>query len=362
MKAHRVLKVDMRGPDDVDAVDRVLSEEGFAPDAVRALMCMTEGDGLARGFASLAFSEYFQRKLGWDINEVPERIPMLMIGGCAGLVVPYAAVFVEDPGCDRETSGEKGLAIGITTTPTISIEEFGTVAMVRAVAEAVEAAMNEADLSADDVHNVQIKAPWPLEPSLVAARAEGKTVATVSGDRAGALARGAGALGVAAALGEIDLSQLTDDDIASNWDFRTNIGSASAGTERRNVAVIVMGNSPTSASPFQIGHGVLADGIDASAVHSVLDSLSLEADPRTGEVEALDHAFVKSAVELTGSVRGHRHVLQTDYLGPYAWLTAKAVIHATVSAVLGTPVMQVSGGGEHQGPPGGGLLAVIRRR
>jgi cyanuric acid amidohydrolase len=59
--------------------------------------------------------------------------------------------------------------------------------------------------------------------------------------------------------------------------------------------------------------------------------------------------------------RGRRHVLNTDFLG-YAWLVGKAVIHATVTAVVGDPMMQVSGGGEHQAPLGGGLVAVIVRQ
>jgi cyanuric acid amidohydrolase len=51
--------------------------------------------------------------------------------------------------------------------------------------------------------------------------------------------------------------------------------------------------------------------------------------------------------------------MQTDYLAPYSWLIAKSVIHATVAGQLGDPMMQVSGGGEHQGPPGGGLVSVV---
>ena len=363
MKAHRILKTPMAGPDDLESVEQELKRQKVEPDRIKGVMCMTEGDGLARGFASLAFSAFFHEKLGWDIAEVPKRIPLIMIGGCSGLVVPYAALFVEDPDLDGEAD-EPGLAIGIATTADIAIEDFGTTKMVDTVAAAVESAMKDAAIEPQDVHNVQIKTNWPLPPELQAAQDAGKKVKILDGWTAGMRGRGAGALGVATALGEIDRSKLKDEDIASNWAYTSEIGCASAGSERTNVAVIVMGNSKSSRSPYRIGHAVLQDGVDAKGVYEALASAGIKRDGplAMGDDNPVDHVFVKSAVELAGECRGRRHVLQSDYLAPYAWLIAKSVVHATVTSIVGDPMMQLNGGGEHQGPPGGGFVAIVARK
>lgn len=362
MKAHRILSAPMAGPDDTTAVEAELERHGIPLSAVRAVMCMTEGDGLARGFSALAFSDLFADRLGWDRETVADRVPLIMIGGCTGLVVPYAGLFVEVPDYDRPSPGG-GLCVGISCTADIGLEQFGTLTMVDAVSAAVRTAMDDAGISdTADVHCVQVKAPWPTTPALAEAAASGRRVATLDGDRAGALARAAGALGVAVALGEVDRASLQDADIGTNLSLSSSVASASAGTERTNVAVLVLGNSASSSSPYRIGHGVMRDGIDVAGVHDALRSAGFDAAGVTPgrPLPGVDHVFVKSAVDTAGSCRGRRHVLQTDYLAPYSWLLGKAVVHATVAGVVGDPLMQVSGGGEHQGPPGGGLVAVVR--
>ena len=40
---------------------------------------------------------------------------------------------------------------------------------------------------------------------------------------------------------------------------------------------------------------------------------------------------------------------------------ARSVVNAVVASVVGDPMVYVSGGAEHQGPPGGGPIAVIAR-
>jgi cyanuric acid amidohydrolase len=177
------------------------------------------------------------------------------------------------------------------------------------------------------------------------------------------LARGGAALGVAAALGEIDRKKLTDADIANNWSLWSDIGSTSSGMERTTFAVIVMGNSKSSRSPYRIGHAPMKDGIDVKGVYDALASAGIKTSSplAMGADNPVDHVFVKSAVDGTGACRGRRHVLASDFLGGYSWLIGKAVIHATVAGIVGDPMMQVSGGGEHQGRPGGGHVAVIAR-
>lgn len=358
MRANRVLKVPMASPEDTASVTAALEAESFDATVVRAVMCMTEGDGLARGYAALAFSHLFAGELGWDPAEVGQRIPMLMIGGCSGLVAPYAAVFIDDPSRPWVEAGGGGLAVGVTTTEALNPTDVGTPAMVDAVARAVSSAMAEAGIEDPaDVHNVQVKTPWPSTVDAAQGPLAGLDPGTV-----GAMARAAGALGVAVALGEVTREAVTGDAFLRDPLLRSDVASASAGEERIDAAVLVMGNSPASTSPYRIGHAVLRDGIDVAGVYEALRGVGIvDGWPFDAETTPVDHVFLKSAVDGSGECRGRRHVLRSDYLGPFSWLLGKAVIHATVASVVGDPMMQVSGGGEHQGPPGGGSIAVIAR-
>lgn len=351
MRANRVLKVPMSAPDDVSGIEGALERAGASLSDVRAVMCMTEGDGFARGFAALAFAGLFHEGLGWSLDEVASKIPLIMIGGCSGLVAPYAAVFIDDQGAPWGDGGSGGLGVGVTTTDAVPPEAVGTLAMVDTVAASVRSAMAEIGITDPaDVHNVQVKTPWPhrqgVDPGLV-----------------GAQARAAGALGVAVALGEVDRAELTPEVFLLSSALRSDVASVSAGTERTDAAVLVLGNSPLSSSPYRVGHAVLEDGLDVAGVYAALRSAGIDADRplAAGSDNPVDHVFLKSAVDGTDECRGRRHVLRTDYLGPFSWLLGKAVIHATVASIVGDPMMQVSGGGEYQGPPGGGSVAVIAR-
>ncbi|MEA2825929.1 MAG: cyanuric acid amidohydrolase [Actinomycetota bacterium] len=349
MRANRLLAVPTDGAGDTASVEKALSAAGLDIGTVTAVMCMTEGDGGGRGYAALALGDLWRRLTGHD-----PAIPFLMIGGCCGLVSPYAGLFIDDPAVEWVAAGDPrggGMAVGVAVTPPLPAVDVGTLVMVDAVADAVRGAMASAGIdSATDVHSVQVKGPWPM-------------VGVPDPNRAGALSRAAGALGAACAVGEVDRSRLTDADLATNWTLQSDVASVSSGNEMAGAAVLVIGNSPTSTSPFRAGHAVLADGIDAGGVRAALRSAGLaDSADLSGPDNPVAHAFVKSAVDLAGECRGRRHVLGSDYLAPYGWLIGKAVIHATVASITGDPLMQVSGGAEHQGPRGGGLLAVIVRR
>ena len=360
MRANRILKVPMESPEDISGVDAALHAEGLSPLNVRAVMCMTESDGFGRGYAALAFSHFLAPFLGCAPEEVGRSIPLIMIGGCSGLVTPYAAIFLDDPAYAWVPHGVgSALAVGVTTTKPIDPLIIGTPAMVDLIADAVLAAMHHAGIDDfADVHNVQVKVPWPTTAALAGGPLDGRDASTV-----GAMARAAGALGVAVALREVTRDAITPAVFLRKADLRSDVASVSAGTERIDAAVLVLGNSATSTSPFRIGHGVLRDGIDQQGVVDALQSAGIQAGwPFAADATPVEHVFLKSAVDGTDTCRGRRHVLRTDYLGPYSWLLGKAVIHATVASMVGDPMMQVSGGGEHQGPPGGGTVAVIASR
>ena len=123
----------------------------------------------------------------------------------------------------------------------------------------VEAAMAKAGIArAEDVHFVQIKCPL-----LTAERAQavGGDVATSSMLKSMGLSRGASALGVGQALGEV--GDVKDADIGINFDLWSARASASAGIELMGCEIVVMGQSAAWSGPLRIAHAVMQDAIDA---------------------------------------------------------------------------------------------------
>ena len=142
-------------------------------------------------------------------------------------------------------------------------------AEVREVAAAVRKAQAEAGIStASDVHYVQVKGPL-LTPAAVAdADRRGAKLVTRDPNGSKPFARGATALGVAVALGEIAESALSDGVIAQRMDLFTEVANTSAGGELKNCEVLLFGNSATAGGDLAIGHAVLRDVVDVDAVRA----------------------------------------------------------------------------------------------
>jgi hypothetical protein len=91
-----------------------------------------------------------------------------------------------------------------------------------------------------------------------------------------AYSRGASALEAAVALGEID-GKAGDQCILRDFELFSSVASTSAGIELMHNVAIVLGNSASSASPFEIGHAVMRDAIDSAAVIDALKSVGKSA-------------------------------------------------------------------------------------
>src|SRR6202035_403891 len=156
-----------------------------------------------------------------------------------------------------------------------------------------------------DVHFVQIKCPLLTSDRVEAAHARGQKTVTTSAYGSMAYSRGASALGVAAALGEID-GAVEDQHVLKSWNLFSSVASTSAGIELMHNVVIVLGNSSTSASPFVIGHAVMRDSIDSAAVVDAMESVGLKANGASGPGlhGRLVNIFAKAEASPDGSVRG----------------------------------------------------------
>jgi cyanuric acid amidohydrolase len=206
---------------------------------------------------------------------------------------------------------------------------------------------------------VQIKCPLLTSDRVEAAHARGHKPVTTSAYGSMAYSRGASALGVATALGEVD-SDIGDERVLKDYDLFSSVASTSAGIELMHNVIIVMGNSATSASPFVIGHAVMRDAIDGAAVIDALESVGLSAASDTVLRDRLVNIFAKAEASPDGTVRGYRHTMLDD-TDISATRHARAAVGGLIAGLAGTGAIYVSGGAEHQGPPGGGPVAAIAR-
>ncbi|HSU22227.1 ring-opening amidohydrolase [Comamonadaceae bacterium OTU4NAUVB1] len=362
-----VFRVPCGGPGDLSGVQALIDAGRLDPATVVAVMGKTEGNGCVndhtRDFAATAWCHFLAPHLGCTATQVHERVALVMSGGTEGVLSPHFTVFARSrlaPGDAAAAHGGKRLVIGTAQTRDFRPEEMGRMAQVEATAEAVRAAMRDAGIDdAADVHFVQVKCPLLTSAKVLEARRRG--AATVTDDTYASMgwSRGASALGVGIALGEIaaldDAAILGGD--AALYSARA---SASAGIELEGNVVIVLGEAAGSASAFRIAHTVMRDAVDATSVRRLLrEAFGLDPERDAEAVAArLVNLLAKAEAAPDGLVRGARHTMLNDS-DINATRHARAAVGGVLASVVGHTALYVSGGAEHQGPPGGGPVAAI---
>ncbi|MHC2625099.1 cyanuric acid amidohydrolase [Bradyrhizobium huanghuaihaiense] len=359
-----VFKVATTGPGDVSGLMAMIGSGAIDPKSILAILGKTEGNGgvndFTREYAVAALCTALAPKLGLSPETVEQRIAFVMSGGTEGVLSRHITVFTRREAERPAGLSGKRLSIGMAHTRDFLPEELGRSAQIAETAKAVKAAMADAGiLEPADVHFVQIKCPLLTSERVAAANARGNKTATTSSYSSMAYSRGASALGVAVALGEIG-PDVRDEDVLRRYDLFSNVASTSSGIELMHNVVIVLGNSQSSASAFEIGHAVMDDAIDAPAVVSALNSVGLGVAPQTGAGRALVNIFAKAEASPDGSVRGFRHTMLED-TDISSTRHARAAVGGLIAGLAGTGAVYVSGGAEHQGPAGGGPVAAIAR-
>jgi cyanuric acid amidohydrolase len=347
-------------PDDVSGLAALLDAGTIDPVHVIAVLGKTEGNGcvndFTRGFATTSYAGLLASRLGTSSAEVEKRVQFIMSGGTEGIMTPHVSVFVRQEVGEGRQRG-KGLVAGIASTRRIEPEELGTMAHVREVALAVERGMADAGITDPaDVHFVQIKCPLLTAKAITEATAKGHHVATTSTYASMGYSRAAAALGVARALDEVPAAALGDAVIAKRWDLFSRVASTSAGVELAHNEILVLGNADNSASDLLIAHDVMEDAIDQSAVRRALRAAGCDTAP-----DRVIGVYAKAEASPSGRIRNRRHTMIDDSDINHT-RHARAVVSAVIAAVVGDPMVYVSGGAEHQGPSGGGPVAVIARR
>jgi cyanuric acid amidohydrolase len=356
-----VHKVSMNSPSDVSALERLIEAGEVDPREIIAVIGKTEGNGGAndftRGFATLSFSLCLAKRLGISAEEAAKRIAFVWSGGTEGVLSPHATIFTRGA---AEPAGGKRLALGVAVTRDFAPEEVGTMVEVREVAAAVKRAQIEAGVSdAADVHYVQVKGPLLTPAAVSDALRRGAKLVTRDPNGSKPFARGATALGVALALGEVAESSLSDEIIAQRMDLFSSVANTSAGGELRNSEVLLFGNSASAGGDLSIGHAVLRDVIDADgvrvAVRNAIGDANAAIDP-----ERIVAIFAKAEAPPDGMVRRRRTTMLSDADINYE-RHARAALGAVIASVTGDAAIFVSGGTEHQCKPGEAPIAAIVR-
>ena len=359
-----VHKVAMAAPNDVSELAALVKSGVIDPSKIIALIGKTEGNGGAndftRGYATLSYQLLLAKFLNLAVEEIGHRIAFVWSGGTEGVLSPHASVFTRDHGDAGGGAGPR-LALGLALTRDIKPEEVGTMAEVEEVAGAVRVALKDASISdASDVHYVQVKGPLLTPASIAEADNRGAKPVTRDPNGSKPYARGAMALGVALALGEVKAADLSDAVIAHRMDLYSSVASTSAGGELKNCEILLFGNSSKAQGSFRIGHAVLADAIDADGVRTALRSagLEFESNPSSKQVQRVVSVFAKAEASPSGRIRGRRNTMLSDADINYE-RHARAAVGAVIASITGDPAIFVSGGTEHQCAPGAAPIAAI---
>jgi cyanuric acid amidohydrolase len=364
----RVHRIPAAAPDDVDGIRALASSGALDPRGIVAILGKTEGNGcvndFTRGFASATLTRMISDLTGESLDAVERRVVLVMSGGTEGGLSPHWLVFEVVASQRSPHDGSKSLAVGAAITRAFLPHEIGRAAQIEATADAVREAMRRAQItSPDDVHYVQVKCPLLTKARVAEAVAAGHTVATDDTLKSMAYSRGASALGVARALDEHKGEAIADDVVCRDLTLFSRCASTSAGVELLENQILVLGNSTAWGGDFVIAHDVMADAIDTAALARVLGQLGIAATiPLAPDAQSRVAAVLaKAEPSRSGVIRGSRHTMldDSDISGTRH---ARALVGGVLGGVLGTTALFVSGGAEHQGPDGGGPLAIIARK
>lgn len=350
------------GPDDCSGLEAEICAGRIDPQSIVAILGKTEGNGCVNDFTRAFAVQALRLALSEHLSlERIDRICLVMSGGTEGALSPHLTIFERR---DQGSGASPSLALGIAQTPDLPAEFLGRREQAILVADGVRRAMVEAEIgSADEVHFVQIKCPLLTAARIAAAEARGASVVTRDTLKSMGLSRGASALGVGLALGEVLDEAIRDEAIGHDLALFSRCASTSGGVELLNHEILVLGMSERWSGPLAVDHAVMADAIDIEPVRAALARLGLETAGQLGpaERERVVALLAKAEAGTAGRLRGARHTMLDDS-DISATRHARAFVGGVLASLVGHAELFVSGGAEHQGPDGGGPVAVIVER
>jgi barbiturase len=361
--AIEVRKIPLLNVSDASGLEQLIDDGVMSADRVVAVIGKTEGNGGVNDYTRIIADRAFREVLaarGTRPAEDIARIPIVWSGGTDGVLSPHATIFATVPAEQVEASDEPRLTVGFAMSDVLAPEDIGRRAMVATVADAVRAAMDQAGIvDPADVHYVQTKTPLLTIHTILDAKSRGKSVWTEHTHESMDLSNGCTALGVAVALGEIEMPD--DADVMHDRSLYSSVASCSSGVELDRAQVVVVGNVRGVGGRYRIGHSVMRDALDADGIWSAVRDAGLDLPDRAHPSDLagrLVNVFLKCEVSQDGVVAGRRNAMLDD--SDVHWhRQIKAAVGGVTAAVTGDPAAFVSVSAAHQGPDGGGPVAAI---
>jgi cyanuric acid amidohydrolase len=358
-----VRKVPIRNVSDASGLAELVDKGVVDADRVVAVVGKTEGNGGVNDYTRIIADRAFREVLvaqGTRSTEQVAQVPIVWSGGTDGIISPHATIFATVPADRAEQTDQPRLAVGYAMSEVIRPEEIGRRGMIEKVADSVRAAMAAAGITdVADVHYVQTKTPLLTIDTIRDAKARGHTVWTEHTLESMDLSNGCTGLGVAVALGEIEMP--ADDAVLHDRSLYSAVASCSSGVELDRAQVVVVGNVRGIGGRYRIGHSVMRDALDADGIWAAIQDagLDLPSRPHWTDLDGrLVNVFLKCEVSQDGSVRGRRNAMLDD--SDVHWhRQIKSAVGGVAASVTGDPAVFVSVSAAHQGPDGGGPVAAI---
>jgi len=360
-----VRKVPILSVTDASGMAELIDKDVFKADDVIAIIGKTEGNGGVNDYTRILADHAFRGVLvekGTRSKEEVAQIPLAWSGGTDGILSPHATIFAHVPAEKAPKSDDPRLSVGFAMSEKILPEDIGRVAMVKKVADGVKLAMERAGITdPKDVHYVQTKTPLLVLDTINDAKSRGKDVFTEETGYSMDVSNGTAALGIAYALGEIEMP--TDAQIMKDLSLYSSVASCSSGVELDQAQIVVAGNVRGIGGRYRIGHSVMEDALDFKGVWRAIRNAGLDDLPEDKVDPALlrgrlVNVFLKCEADPSGHVRGRRNIMLDD--SDVHWHRAiKAAVGGVAAAVTGDPAIFVSVAAVHQGPSGGGPVIAI---
>jgi cyanuric acid amidohydrolase len=348
---------------DVSGLERLFADGRLRPDDVIAVTGKTEGTRpgeTSRVDADRAIRRFLAEKGTRGTHDIA-RIPMVFTSGGVGILTPQVVVYSRRP-APPAADGRPRLTVGTARSAIMQPEWTGTSRVVEANADAVRAAADDAGLAPSEIEYLVGKAYHVRQEDLAAARAEGRAVAEL--DDKTLFWKTSGSAGLGAAVAVDGLPVPDGDDVGVRLDLWSGKASFSAnpwepvGGDGPHTQVIALGNKVGAGGTLRVGHAVIADLLDVGALARALRSAGLDVGP--GPLTPPQRArviavYVKIGPSPDGLLRGRRQVVDNPGYGN----ELKAAVAGMFAGFLQDNLVYISGSATHQGPAGGGTLAVV---
>ncbi len=358
-----VHKVAIESVSDASGLARLIDDKVIEADRVVAVIGKTEGNGgvndYTRIIADRAFREVLESRGSRSMDEI-KQIPIVWSGGTDGVISPHATIFATTDADRVPQTDDPRLSVGYAMSEQILPEDIGRLATVEKVAAGVKVAMARAGIGDPaDVHYVQTKTPLLTLETINDAKSRGKDVWTEDTLKSMDVSNSTTALGIAVALGEIEMPR--QEQIHNDLSLFSSVASCSSGVELDQAQIVLVGNVRGIGGRYQIGHSVMKDALDVDGVWAAIRSagLDLPERPHPSDLDGrVVNVFCKCEADPTGRVRDRRNIMLDD--SDVHWhRQIKACVGGVVSSVTGDPAVFVSVAAVHQGPAGGGPVIAI---